>query len=112
MWRMKEPMQALHYLSLPATAGAILLTIAIFVSQGIAQAFWKVALIAGILVASNPSSPMRQPAPFVREKLDIGNRSMEIRWKSFARKRRHDLGSASDGDARHLAHEVSYGYPR
>jgi multisubunit Na+/H+ antiporter MnhG subunit len=53
MWRMKEPMQALHYLSLPATAGAILLTIAIFVSQGIAQAFWKVALIAGILVASN-----------------------------------------------------------
>jgi multisubunit Na+/H+ antiporter MnhG subunit len=53
MWRMKEPMQALHYLSLPATAGAILLTIAIFVSQGIAQAFWKVVLIAGILVASN-----------------------------------------------------------
>lgn len=53
MWRMKEPMQALHYLSLPATAGAILLTIAVFTSQGIAQGFWKVVLIAVILLGSN-----------------------------------------------------------
>ncbi|HEY1575665.1 MAG TPA: monovalent cation/H(+) antiporter subunit G [Terracidiphilus sp.] len=53
MWRMKEPMQALHYLSLPATAGAILLTIAVFVSQRIAEGFWKVVLIAMILLATN-----------------------------------------------------------
>jgi monovalent cation/proton antiporter MnhG/PhaG subunit len=53
MWRMKEPMQALHYLSLPAAAGAILLTIAVFVSQGIVQGFWKVVLIAMILLATN-----------------------------------------------------------
>jgi monovalent cation/proton antiporter MnhG/PhaG subunit len=53
MWRMKEPMQALHYLSLPATAGAILLTIATLLSQGIAQSFWKVLLIAMILLAAN-----------------------------------------------------------
>ena len=53
MWRMREPMQALHYLSLPATAGAILLTIAVLVSQGLGQAFWKVLLITAILIATN-----------------------------------------------------------
>lgn len=53
MWRMKEPMQALHYLSLPATAGAILLTIAVSISQGMGQAFWKVLLIAFVLLATN-----------------------------------------------------------
>lgn len=53
MWRMKEPMQALHYLSLPATAAAILLTVAVFVSQGIVQGSWKVVLIAVILLGTN-----------------------------------------------------------
>ena len=53
MWRMKEPMQALHYLSLPATGGALLLTTAVLVSQGFGQAFWKSLLIALILLASN-----------------------------------------------------------
>jgi monovalent cation/proton antiporter MnhG/PhaG subunit len=53
MWRMKEPMQALHYLSLPATAGAILLTIAVFIAQGAGQAAWKVALITIILMVTN-----------------------------------------------------------
>jgi monovalent cation/proton antiporter MnhG/PhaG subunit len=53
MWRMKEPMQALHYLALPATAGAILLTVAVLLSQGIGQAFWKVLLIAAIVLATN-----------------------------------------------------------
>lgn len=52
MWRMKEPIQALHYLSLPTT-GAMLLAVAVLVSQGIGQAFWKVILIALILLASN-----------------------------------------------------------
>jgi len=53
MWRMKEPMQALHYLSLPATAGVTLLTIAVLMAQGAGQAFWKSLLIALILFASN-----------------------------------------------------------
>ena len=53
MWRMKEPVQALHYLSLPATGGAIFLTIAVAISQGLGQAFWKVLLIGVILLASN-----------------------------------------------------------
>jgi monovalent cation/proton antiporter MnhG/PhaG subunit len=53
MWRMKEPMQALHYLSLPATAGATLLAIAVLLSQGVGQAFFKGLLIVGILFATN-----------------------------------------------------------
>ncbi len=53
MWKMKEPVQALHYLSLPATAGAVLLTIAVLISEGPGQAFWKVLLIAVILLATN-----------------------------------------------------------
>jgi monovalent cation/proton antiporter MnhG/PhaG subunit len=53
MWRMKEPTQALHYLSLPNTGGAILLTIAVFLTQGNSQAAWKVFLITLILLASN-----------------------------------------------------------
>lgn len=53
MWKMKEPMQALHYLSLPATVGVICLAIAVLLSQGAGQAFLKVLLIAGILLATN-----------------------------------------------------------
>jgi multisubunit Na+/H+ antiporter MnhG subunit len=53
MWRMKEPTQALHYLSLPATAGSLLLAVAVLVSQGPRQAFWKAVLVAAILLASN-----------------------------------------------------------
>lgn len=53
MWRMKEPTQALHYLSLPATLGAAFLAVAVFISQGISQAFWKVLLIALVLLAAN-----------------------------------------------------------
>lgn len=53
MWRMREPMQALHYLSLPATAGAIFLTLAVLCSQGISQAFWKALLVTAVLMATN-----------------------------------------------------------
>ncbi|HVN94023.1 MAG TPA: monovalent cation/H(+) antiporter subunit G [Terracidiphilus sp.] len=53
MWRMKEPVQALHYLSLPATGAAVLLAFAILLSQGLSQVFWKVLLIAMILWAFN-----------------------------------------------------------
>lgn len=53
MWRMREPMQALHYLSLPATLGAFALAIAVFLADGANQAFWKMLLIAFILLATN-----------------------------------------------------------
>ena len=53
MWRMKEPMQALHYLSLPATGGSVSLTVAVLVSQGPGQAFYKMLLITAVLFATN-----------------------------------------------------------
>jgi monovalent cation/proton antiporter MnhG/PhaG subunit len=53
MWRMREPMQALHYLSLPASAGGILLAIAVFLEEGSSQISWKTLLIAGVLFAIN-----------------------------------------------------------
>jgi monovalent cation/proton antiporter MnhG/PhaG subunit len=53
MWRMREPIQALHYLSLPSTLGAFALTIAVFWADGANQAFWKMLLIAFILLATN-----------------------------------------------------------
>jgi monovalent cation/proton antiporter MnhG/PhaG subunit len=53
MWRMRAPMQALHYLSLPASAGSVLLVIAVFLELGSSQVSWKTLLIAGVLLAIN-----------------------------------------------------------
>ncbi len=53
MWRMREPMQALHYLSLPASAGATFLVIAVFLQLGSSQISWKTLLISLILFAIN-----------------------------------------------------------
>jgi monovalent cation/proton antiporter MnhG/PhaG subunit len=53
MVRMREPMQALHYLSLPASMGSVLLVIALFLATGNSQASWKTAFIAVILICTN-----------------------------------------------------------
>ncbi len=53
MWRMKEPMQALHYLSMPAAMGSIILTVAVFLETGNSQAAWKMMMITLILLISN-----------------------------------------------------------
>ncbi len=53
MWRMREPTQALHYLSLPSTVGAIALVVAVGLADGPTQAFWKTLVIACILLAIN-----------------------------------------------------------
>lgn len=54
MWRVREPMQALHYLSLPASIGAFALTVAVFAEEGgSSQIAWKTLVIAGILLAIN-----------------------------------------------------------
>lgn len=53
MWRMREPMQALHYLSMPASVGVTALTVAVFMTEGPAQAAWKTLLIAGVLMGIN-----------------------------------------------------------
>ncbi|HEY0795573.1 MAG TPA: monovalent cation/H(+) antiporter subunit G [Acidisarcina sp.] len=53
MLRMEEPMQALHYLTLPATVGIIALTIAVFVETGIGATSFKTLLIALVLLGIN-----------------------------------------------------------
>jgi multisubunit Na+/H+ antiporter MnhG subunit len=53
MWKMRTPVQALHYLGLPATAGAAALVAAIFVKTGNSQTAWKMVLIWVIMLATN-----------------------------------------------------------
>lgn len=53
MWRVREPMQALHYLSVPTSLGVAALTLAVFFAQGSSQIFWKTVLISGILFTIN-----------------------------------------------------------
>lgn len=52
MLRMKEPTQALHYLSLPAV-GAIALSAGVFLQTGPTQAAWKSAAIVIMMLAVN-----------------------------------------------------------
>jgi multisubunit Na+/H+ antiporter MnhG subunit len=53
MWRMSEPMQALHYLSFSACVASIFLVVAVFVQTGLSQAAWKTLLISFVLLAFN-----------------------------------------------------------
>lgn len=53
MWRMREPMQALHYLSVPATVGVFALAVAAFLEEGSSQIAWKTLLVAFILMGIN-----------------------------------------------------------
>ena len=53
MVRMREPMQSLHYLSLPACFGSIALVIAVFLRTGNSQASWKTVIICVVLLAIN-----------------------------------------------------------
>jgi multisubunit Na+/H+ antiporter MnhG subunit len=53
MWRMREPMQALHYLSLPACGAMTFLTIGVFLECGNSQASWKTLLICTLFFFSN-----------------------------------------------------------
>jgi monovalent cation/proton antiporter MnhG/PhaG subunit len=53
MVRMREPVQALHYLALPAGMGMVLLTIAVFVETGASQASAKCVLILFLMLGFN-----------------------------------------------------------
>lgn len=53
MWRMREPMQALHYLSLPACLGSTLITLAVFLETGNSNTAWKTLLICLMLLGVN-----------------------------------------------------------
>jgi multisubunit Na+/H+ antiporter MnhG subunit len=52
MWRMREPIQALHYLALPALGG-IALTVAVFLQTGLGQIAFKTCAIVVVLLAIN-----------------------------------------------------------
>ena len=53
MLRMRDPIQALHYVSVPATIGSVAFTIAVFVDQGMGVASMKALLITAVLLAIN-----------------------------------------------------------
>jgi multisubunit Na+/H+ antiporter MnhG subunit len=53
MLRMRRPLQALHYLTLPATVGIFALTLAVFLQSGFSFTALKTGLIAFILLAIN-----------------------------------------------------------
>ncbi|HZZ39033.1 MAG TPA: monovalent cation/H(+) antiporter subunit G [Acidobacteriaceae bacterium] len=53
MVRMRDPFQALHYLSWPALGGMGSLTAAVWVETGWSQATWKTLLVLAILMAAN-----------------------------------------------------------
>ena len=53
MLRMREPMQAMHYLGLPASVGVIALTGAVLSETGLSSTTLKTALIAIVLLGIN-----------------------------------------------------------
>lgn len=53
MWRMREPLQALHYLALPVWGALVFLLPAVFLKTGNSQAAWKTLLICLVLLAIN-----------------------------------------------------------
>ena len=53
MWRMKTPIQALHYVSMPASLGILMLCAAVFVEAGNSSVSWKMLLIAGVVLSIN-----------------------------------------------------------
>jgi len=53
MLRMREPMQALHYLGLPASLGVVALTGAVLSETGINSTTLKTGLIAVVLLGIN-----------------------------------------------------------
>lgn len=52
-WRMRHPMQALHYLALPTGIGAIFLTVAIVVKTGWGETAAKTIAICAVLIVTN-----------------------------------------------------------
>ena len=52
-WRMREPMQGLHFCTIPAALGMGALTAAVFVAHGNNAASWKTVLITLILLTIN-----------------------------------------------------------
>ncbi|WP_419805232.1 cation:proton antiporter [Terriglobus sp.] len=52
-WRMRDATQSLHFITLPATAGAVALTAAVFIATGNGITAWKTVLIAIVMITLN-----------------------------------------------------------
>ncbi len=53
MWCMREPMQALHYLAMPATVSIALIAVAVFLQTGFGPTAIKTAVIVVVLLSIN-----------------------------------------------------------
>ncbi len=53
MMRMRDPYQRMHYISPPASVSAILITIAIFLQQGLKPESFKAVFITLVLIGMN-----------------------------------------------------------
>jgi multisubunit Na+/H+ antiporter MnhG subunit len=53
MWVMRQPMQALHYLALPASVGMMALIVAVWLVEGNTVTSWKTLLIGIVLIGIN-----------------------------------------------------------
>lgn len=53
MLRMRQPVQALHYIAVPASVGMLALTVAVFLQVGFKIVAWKCLLIASVLLGIN-----------------------------------------------------------
>lgn len=53
MVRARQPVQALHFLSVPGATGVVLLTVAVFVQSGSTMLSWKMVLTAAVLFGIN-----------------------------------------------------------
>ena len=74
MWRMREPIQALHYLALPASLSVVALSVAVFLQEGVGQVALKTALIAVIVLGINSVvSHATGRAFYVRERKRTGD---------------------------------------
>jgi monovalent cation/proton antiporter MnhG/PhaG subunit len=69
MVRMRDPFEALHYLSWPALAGMGFLAAAVWIETGWTQATWKSLIVLAILMAANAVGTHAAARAFrVREK--------------------------------------------
>jgi multisubunit Na+/H+ antiporter MnhG subunit len=53
MWRMREPVQALHYLAVPGSVGGVAMAAAVLLQTGLRQTALKALLIAVVLLSIN-----------------------------------------------------------
>lgn len=53
MLRVRQPIQALHYIAVPASVGVLALTLAVFLQVGFKVVAWKCLLIAVVLLGIN-----------------------------------------------------------